>query len=340
MKRGYKLIFDDDKCEIFDKKSGEHIVTVLQTPNNLFPLDMKSFQPAAFSSKSTDDSYLWHLRYGHLNNKGLQLLKQKNMVVGLPEIKTDNAVCEGCIYGKMHRLLFPKTAWRSQAPLELVHSDICGPTRTPSLGNKRYFLLFVDDYTRMIWIYFLDKKSEAFTKFLHFKALVENQSGCKLKTLRTDRGGEFIYKPFLNYCKEQGINRQLTIRHTPQQNGVAERKNRTIVEMARSMLKGKELPNSFWAEAVSSVVYILNQSPTKAVRDKTPFEAWHGRKPVVSQLKVFGCIAYSLVPAQNREKFDEKGEKLIFVGYSDESKGYRLIDPTTSQLVISRDVIF
>ena len=175
---------------------------------------------------------------------------------------------------------------------------------------------------------------------MHFKALVENQSGCKLKTLRTDRGGEFIYKSFLNYCKEQGINRQLTIRHTPQQNGVAERKNRTIVEMARSMLKGKELPNSFWAEAVSSVVYILNQSPTKAVRDKTPFEAWHGRKPVVSQLKVFGCIAYSLVPAQNREKFDEKGEKLIFVGYSDESKGYRLIDPTTSQLVISRDVIF
>ncbi|PNX79108.1 copia-type polyprotein, partial [Trifolium pratense] len=259
---------------------GEHIVTVLQTPNNLFPLNMKSFQPAAFSSKSPDDSYLWHLRYGHLNIKGLQLLKQKNMVVGLPEIKIDNEVCEGCIYGKMHHLPFPKTAWRSQAPLELVHADICGPTRTPSLGNKRYFLLFVDDYTRMIWIYFLDQKSEAFVKFLHFKALVENQSGHKLKTLRTDRGGEFIYKPFLNYCEEQGIHRQLTIRHTPQQNGVAERKNRTIVEMARSMLKGKGLPNNFWAEAVSSAVYILNRSPTKAVRDRTPFEAWHGRKPV------------------------------------------------------------
>ncbi|XP_057418038.1 uncharacterized protein LOC130712217 [Lotus japonicus] len=119
----------------------------------------------------------------------------------------------------------------------------------------------------------IDDKSEAFTMFLHFKAFAEKQSGYEIKTLRTDRGGEFIHKPFINYCKEQGIQRQLTIRYTPQQNGVAERKNRTTVEMARSMLKGKELPNKFWAEAVSSAAYILNRSHTKAVQNKTPFEA-------------------------------------------------------------------
>lgn len=132
----------------------------------------------------------------------------------------------------MHRLPFPKTIWRTDAPLELVHADICGRRRIPSLGDKRYFLLFIDDYTRMIWIYFLDKKSDAFPMFLQFRALAEIQSGCSMKTLRTDRGQEFLCKPFLDYCKEKGIQRQLTIKHTTRQNGTAERKNHTIVEMA------------------------------------------------------------------------------------------------------------
>lgn len=137
--------------------------------------------------------------------------------------------------------------------------------------------------------------------FLQFKALLERQSGKEIKILRTDRGGEFIYTPFLDYCKEKGIERHLTVRHTPQQNGVAERKNRTIVEMARSMLKGKGLPNKFWAEAINTAVYFLNRSPTKAVQNKTPYEAWHKQKPQVNFLKVFGGIAYALIPSQKRE---------------------------------------
>lgn len=137
-----------------------------------------------------------------------------------------------------------------------------------------------------------------------------------------------------------GIIRQLTVSRTPQQNSVAERKNRTIVEMARSMLKGKGLPNLYWAEAVNTAVYILNRSPTKAVRNKTPYEAWNKKKPMVDHFKIFGSTAYALIPSQNREKFDEKGQKLVFVGYSDESKGYRLLDPTTNKITVSRDVVF
>lgn len=182
--------------------------------NNIFPLQMQSVHNMALKgvvdqkSEAIVQSFLWHLQYGHLNQKGLQLLKHKNMVAGLPQIKRETRICEGCIYGKMHRFPFPKTAWRASAPLELVHADICGPTRTPSLSNNRYFLLFIDDYTRMIW---LQKKSEAFSCFLQFQALVERQSGRQLKMLRTDRGGEFIYQPFLKYCKENGIKRQLTV---------------------------------------------------------------------------------------------------------------------------------
>lgn len=169
---------------------------------------------------------------------------------------------------------------------------------------------------------------------------MENQSGCKIKTLRTDRGGEFIYTPFMDYCKDNGIQRQLTVRRSPQQNGVAERKNRTVVEMARSMLIGKGLPKTFWAEAVHTAIYILNRCPTKAVQNRTPFEAWHKKKPVVDHMRIFGSIAYSHISTPNKDKFDEKNEKLIFIGYSDESKGYRLYNPTTGKLVVSRDVIF
>ena len=275
-------------------------------PNKVFPFSMP-LKNCALKTEVLDGYELWHLRYGHLNYQGLKLLKQKNMVIGLPFIHMEEKICEGCIYGKMHRLPFPKTSWRAKAPLELIHADICGPTKTPSLNDRRYFLLFVDDFTRMMWVYILQNKSEAFSCFIKFKVFVEKQSGLSLKTLRTDRGKEFTSNEFMNFCNQNGIKKQLTVRRTPQQNGVAERKNRTIVEMARSMLKGKNLPNEFWAEAVNTAVYILNRSPTKAVQNMTPYEAWFKRKPQVNNLKVFGCVCYYHIPAENRkEKFDEK----------------------------------
>ena len=340
LQRGFLVKFEDDYCVISDKKNNTLVAKIKMTANKVFPLLMTSKENLALEAEKVDGSLLWHLRYGHLNQRSLQLLHQKSMVVGLPSIHSEKEICEGCIFGKFHRLPFSQSSWRAKAPLELVHADICGPTRTPSFNNKRYFILFVDDFSRMMWVYFLEQKSEAFSVFKQFKAFGENQSGHNLKVLRTDRGGEFTSNEFSEYCKSNGIKRELTARYTPQQNGVAERRNRTIVEMARSMLKAKSLPNTFWAEAIHTSVFILNRSPTKAVKDKTPFEAWHRFKPKVDFFKIFGCTAYAHIPSQKREKFDEKGEKYIFVGYSDQSKAYRLIDPRTKSLVISRDVIF
>jgi len=144
-----------------------------------------------------------------------------------------------------------------------------------------------------------------------------------MKILRTDRGREFIDEEFMSFCKKHGIKTELTVRRTPQQNGVAKRKNRTIVEMARSMLQSKNLPKYFWVEAINTTVYILNRSSTKAVPNQTPYEAWFKRKPKVEHFRIFGCIAYAHILKENREKLDEKGEKCIFIGYSNESKGYR-----------------
>ena len=165
LRKGYSVYFDNDKCEIVDKKNNIIVAKINMSSNKVFPLELPLEENFAFKSEQSNLSYLWHLRYGHLNSKGVRLLKQKNMVVGLPSIDGEGKICEGCIFGKMHRLPFPKTSWRAKAPLELVHADICGPTRTPSLNNKRYFILFVDDYTRMMWLYFLNAKSEAFSIF-------------------------------------------------------------------------------------------------------------------------------------------------------------------------------
>lgn len=136
--------------------------------------------------------------------------------------------------------------------MELVHADFCGPMLVESLGGIHYFLLFIDDYSRMSWAYFLKYKSEAFENFKKFKVFVEKQNDCHIKTLRTDRGGEFTSKEFDIFCEEHGIHRELTAPHTPKQNKVAERKNRTVVEMGRSTMNARAVPKRFWAEAVTT----------------------------------------------------------------------------------------
>ncbi|KAL0536512.1 hypothetical protein IC582_025461 [Cucumis melo] len=161
-----------------------------------------------------------------------------------------------------------------------------------------------------------------------------------IKSLRSDRGGEFLSNNFNHFCKKHGIHRELTTPYTPEQNGVAERKNRTVVEMTRSMLQMKGLSNDFWAEAVSTSIYLLNISPTKAVMNKTPFEVWYGKKPNVNHLRVFCCISYALVPSQVRQKLDKKSEKCIFVGYCTQSKAYRLYNPLNGKILTRRDVVF
>ncbi|KAJ4754257.1 polyprotein [Rhynchospora pubera] len=340
MESGYSILFEGSTCLIKESETNKLIAEVTMATNKLFPLEISGVREKALAMKELNQSELWHLRYGHLYVKGLKLLNQKQMVYGLPEID-QLGVCEGCIYGKQAKLPFPKgLAKRATQVLEIVHTDLCGPMETTSLGGSKYFLLFIDDFSRMNWVYFLQNKGETFEHFKKFKAYAEKQSEKKLKVLRSDRGGEYQSIEFQKFCEAEGIHHELTVPYTPEQNGVAERKNRTIVEMARSMLKTKGLPNLFWAEAVATAVYLLNLSPTKAVMNKTPFEAWFERKPAIGHLKVFGCIAYTLVNSQSRKKLDEKSEKCIFIGYCTQSKGYRLYNPNSKKFIVSRNVLF
>ena len=197
------------------------------------------------------------------------------MVVGLPEIEDVKTTCEACVKGKHHRVPFPKQSkGRATERLQLIHSNLCGLINSTSNSQIRYFISFIDDFSRKTWIYFLLEKSEAFYQFKTFKAFVEKQTGLFIKCLRTDRGGEYNSIAFKEFCKAHGIKRQLTTAFTPQQNGVAECKNHTIMNMVRAALLEKEVPKVFWPDAVQWVNHILNKSPTLIVKDMTPEEAW------------------------------------------------------------------
>ncbi|CAL9019321.1 unnamed protein product, partial [Prunus brigantina] len=209
-----------------------------------------------------------------------------------------------------------------------------------TIGGNKYFLTFIDDCSRMCWVYFMKFKSEVFNIFKKFKAMVELQSGYKIKKLRSDRVGEYTSTEFLQFCEEIGLERQLTVAYSPQQNGVAERKNRTIVEMSKTMMKEKKLPYNFWGEAVNTAVYIQNRCPTKALENVTPFEVFSGRKPGVKHLRVFGSICFCHIPGQLRSKLEDAAETCIFVGYGKCEKGYIVYNLQTNKVTTSRSVIF
>lgn len=186
----------------------------------------------------------------------------------------------------------------------------------------------------------LSVKSEAFTFFKSFKVMVENEARVKIGCLRSDRGGEFTLKEFNDFCGSHGIKRQVTAAFTPQQNGVAEKKNRTIMEMVRCLLSEKKMPKKFWGEAATWTIHILNRCPTSALKEKTPQECWTGIKPNVDHFKVFGSVGYAHIPSQKRVKLDDKGQKCIFLGVSESSKAFKMFDPVTNKIIVSRDVVF
>ncbi|GJZ91527.1 zinc finger, CCHC-type containing protein [Tanacetum coccineum] len=250
-------------------------------------------------------------------------------------------MCSGCVVAKQTRKSFPNEAqWRASKPLELLHADLCGPITPQSTGGNRYFLLIVDDWCRYMWVYFLRSKDEALAKFKIFKAQVEMETEHKVKALRTDRGGEFNSHAFVKFCQEEGIQRQTTAPYTPQQNGVVERRNRTVVEMTRSLLKGMNLPDSLWAEAVRHAVYLLNRLPTKAVKDITPYEGWKKRKPNLEYLKIFGCLAFVKKVGGHLTKLEDRSIPMVHLGKEPGSKAYKLYNPKSKKVVVARDVSF
>jgi hypothetical protein len=255
--QGHFCIFDSPKCEIRREEIGKLVGTTPRTPKKVYILDAKLNEECHMNL--VYESWLWHRRLGHINFDNLVKVSNLGAVRNFPKIiKLSNTMCRHCQLGKQTRIRFKSKEYTTSKPLELVHTHLCGPTRTKIL-RESYFMLFIDDFTRMGWICVLKEKSEELNKFKAFKTLVENEKETKIKCLRSDNGGEFTSKYFDIFYEIHGIKRQFSTARTPQQNDIAERKNRTVQEVARTMLNEEKLYDGYWREVVSTTVYILNR---------------------------------------------------------------------------------
>jgi transposase InsO family protein len=272
-----------------------------------------------------------------VSEKGLHILNKRGAFG--KDVISKVPFCEHCTLGKQHRLHFNSGQHRTASILEYIHSDLWGPSSTTTQGGNKYFLSLIDDFSRKVWIYLLKQKSDTFEKFKNWKTLIENQMDKKIKVLRTDNGLEFCNTEFDQLCRDDGILRHKTVPYTPQQNGVAERMNRTILDKVRCMMISSGVPKVLWGEAVMTAVYIVNRTPSSVLDGKTPEEVWSGRLSDYTTLRTFGCSAYS---HQSIGKLEPRSQKCVFMGYPEGVKGYRLWarDEKGFKMITSRNVTF
>uniref|UniRef100_A0A2N9G0B3 Integrase catalytic domain-containing protein n=1 Tax=Fagus sylvatica TaxID=28930 RepID=A0A2N9G0B3_FAGSY len=297
------------------------------------------FQPSSTSIPSalhsTNSPYQWHCRLGHPSSVNL-----KHLVPTLPTFSNFN--CETCELSKHHRATFKlRTDDPCLHPFELVHSDIWGPARTTGLCDARYFVTFIDDHSRLTWVYVLKDRSQLFSVFQSFYAEISNQFNAKLLAFRTDNAREYLDSAFQQFLESRGIIHQTSCVRTPQQNGIAERKNGPILAIARALMLQMNVPKLFWADAVLTAAYLLNRMPSRILKGKSPFEMFFpGKNPFSVPPRVFGCVSFVHNHSPNRDKLDPRAHKCIFLGYSRTQKGYRCYSPSLRKHFVSADVTF
>lgn len=337
---GCKVVMEDDVLLVYDK-ARTLMMKVFREINRMYKIKLVVGSPVCLLSKLDDVAWLWHARLGHLNFDSMRRIGSKNMVRGMPVVNHPSNICDCCLIGKQTQKPYPtKAMYRATRPLELLHGDLCGHITPSTPGGCRYMFLIVDDFSRYMWCFLLKSKDQAFETFKRFKAFIEKDLSLKIGTFRTDRGGEFTSTEFNDWCENNAIRRHLTAPYSPQQNGVVERRNQTVIGMVRCMLKQTKVPQRFWGEAAKHSVYVLNRSPTKAVDTKTPYEALLKKKPNLEFLRVFGCVGFATEPKVDQHKLDDRGRAMVYFGSEPGSKAFRMYDPVENKIRIRRTVRF
>ncbi|KAK2401718.1 putative mitochondrial protein [Trifolium repens] len=340
---GFVVKFNKDACTVI-KESDESIVFRGLRKGNVYKINLSelSEQKIVCLLSLNDEKWVWHQRLGHANWRLISKLSKLSLVKGLPNLNYhSNALCGPCQIGKISKTSFkPKNIVSTSRPLELLHIDLFGPVSTASINGKKYGLVIVDDYSRWTWVKFLRVKDDAYDVFTIFCTQVQNEKNLKILKIRSDHGGEFENEPFATYCEDHGIIHEFSAPRTPQQNGVVERKNRSLQEMARTMMHETKLAKYFWAEAVNTACYIQNRIYIRPILNKTTYELFKGRKPNISYFHQFGCTCYILNNKAYKRKFDAKACKGIFIGYSERSKAYRVYNSETNTVEESIHVRF
>ncbi|GJV99080.1 putative ribonuclease H-like domain-containing protein [Tanacetum coccineum] len=305
----------------------------------MYSFDLKNVVPygdltCLFAKAIIDESKLWHRRLGHVNSKTMNKLVKGNLVRGLPSKIFDNDhTCVAFQKGKQHKASCKtKLVSSISQPLQMLHMDLFGPTSARSINHKTYCLVVTDDFSRFSWVFFLASKDETSGILKRFITEIENQLNHKVKVTRCDNGTEFKNKEMNEFCRLKGIKREFSVARTPQQNGVTERKNRTLIEAARTMLADSILPTVFWAEAVNTACYVLNRVLVTKPHIKTPYELIIGVPPSISFMTPFGCPITILNTLGPLGKFDGKVGEGFLVRYYMNSKAFRVFNSQTRKV--------
>lgn len=334
--RGGSFTFANGKVVI---KVGDRVVAMGHCVQKLYVVEfvLVDSETANIACKCDHDmSELWHRRLGHMGLENVKKLINSDMASGTRDkIASNIPFCETCVRSKGTRQPYSGERPKTSRPLERIHSDVCGPMPVNGHDGSRYFVTFTDDYTHLTVTYLMKQKSETVNKFKEYFKMATSHFNTKVARLRSDRGTEYTCTEMKDFCKENGI---VNPAHNPQLNGVAERLNRTLVEKARAMLLDGSVPDNLWTEAIMTSTYLGNRSPTITLKNMTPFEAWFGRKPDISNLRVFGSKSYAHEDGQLKKLDCRSTKPLIMVGY--DHGGYRLWDNVNRKLVVRRNVIF
>ena len=296
----------------------------------------------AFITRAAPDLETWHKRLGHINFASIIQMAKSGMALGMPvDLSSLPPLCEHCVVGKQTKTPVPKTrrGERAQQKLAKVFSDITGPEDVGSTLGEKYILNFIDDYTSMSWIFPLKRKSDAADVLQQWIPMVEKESGQCVKIFRTDNGGEYTSEDFERYLQREGIRHETTAPYTSAENGKAERCHRTIMNCACAIRSDSNLPPSLWTESVKAAAYLKNRTPTRTLKEKTPYEMWYGMKPDLYHLRELGCGAWVHIPGDNPKIYNRSVE-CILVGYSETSKAYRCLERATGKIHISQNVVF
>ncbi|GKB40861.1 putative ribonuclease H-like domain-containing protein [Tanacetum coccineum] len=324
-----------------DFKLDDDTYVLLRTPRqqNMYSIDLNNIVPhknltCLIAKASVDESMLWHIRLGHMNFKTMNKLVRTNLVKGLPSKSFENIhTYVACLKGKQHKASCnTKLVSSITKPLHTLHMDLFRPTSVSSLNHKWYCLVVTDDFSRFTWTFFLKSKDETSSILRNFITEIENLKDLKVKIIRCDNGDEFRNKEMDEFYTRKGIKREFSNARTPQQNGVGKRRNRTLIEAARTMLANVKLPVTFWAEAVNTACYVQNRVLVNKSQNKTPYELFNCRSPAIGILRPFGCHVMILNTLDHLGKFDAKGDEGYFVGYSLSSKAFRVFNKRTKKV--------
>ncbi|QRW21846.1 Retrovirus-related Pol polyprotein from transposon TNT 1-94 [Rhizoctonia solani] len=346
-------VFRGNQCKVWNEKGIVFIAKANESIGGPYAISLRTaLRPtlrtpvlaltAFLAGKSTTalNPHVAHARFGHLNGNDLHALAKKKLVsnFSMSDRLHRSNPCEPCLLAKGHKLPFSPQTARSDVPLDLVHTDICGPMDIEAIGGYRYFILFCNDCTGYFCAYLLKKKLGALERYKEFKAWAERSSGRRIKCLMSDRGGEFMLDTFECFLRNTGTVNQTLSPYTPEQNGCIERKNQDVMGIVQAVLQESGLAPRFWGEAVLFAAYTLNFCPNSALGGSIPYTKWTARTPDVSHLCSFGCDAYVLIlPESQHTKTGPTAAKCVFTGYT--GSGYRCWDPKTLRFCDSRHVV-